>query len=60
MLSKNDRSIVEAIRTTDRIKIIIGDGSSRYEIAFSPSKLLSHDIALAVQSHYNRINNKKQ
>ena len=62
MLDNNDRVIVEAIRNAPRIKIIIdgGGNSEDTEIAFSPSKILSHDIALAVQSHYNRINNNKQ
>ena len=52
MLDKNDRVIVEAIRKASRLKLVI-DGDS--EIAFAPSKALSHDIALAVQSHFNRL-----
>ena len=60
MISKNERTIIEAIKSAGRIRLVIESDSDRSEIAFTPSKLLSHDIALAVQSHYNRINTKKQ
>lgn len=56
MLDRNQRIIVEAIRKSTKIKIVIeGDGLSS-EVSLSPSKILSHDIALAVQSHYSRLN----
>lgn len=55
MLDKNDRRIIESIRNAPRIKIIIEGGEYDQEITFSPNKTLSHDIALAVQSHYNHI-----
>lgn len=60
MLNKNDRAIVEAIKNASSITLLldVGGGTRETEIAFSPSKILSHDIALAVQSHYNRMNRK--
>ena len=55
MLDKNDRAIVESIRNAQRIKIVVEGGVYSGTISFSPSKTLNHDIALAVQSHYNRL-----
>ena len=52
MLDKNDRIIIESIKGASRITLIY-DGN---KVSFAPSKKLSHDIALAVQSHYNQLN----
>lgn len=53
MLTRNERIIVEAIRNAQSVEIVIpGDGrtgSTRIKIA---SKKVSHDVALAVQSHF--------
>lgn len=59
MLDKNERIIVEAIRNAPRIKIVIEGGAYPSEVPFMPSKTLNHDIALAVQSHYNRMKKMK-
>lgn len=56
MLDGNQRIIVEAIRKSTKIKIVIEEDGLPSEVSLSPSKILSHDIALAVQSHYNRLN----
>lgn len=55
MLDKNDRVIVESIRNAQRLRIIVVGKEYNGEISFAPSKRLNHDIALAVQSHYNRL-----
>ena len=57
MLDKNDRIIIEAIRNASKIKIVIENKGEESQINFSPSKILCHDIAIAVQSHYNRVKN---
>lgn len=55
MLSKNERILVEAIRQSQFIEIRLPDttGGGECRMKFS-SKSLCHDIALAVQSHFNR------
>ena len=55
MRPNNDRVIIEAIRNAPRIKIVIEGGAESSEVSFAPSRILAHDIALAVQSHYNRL-----
>ena len=53
MLTRNERIIVEAIRNAPSVTIVIpGDGmtgDTRIKIA---NKKVSHDVALAVQSHF--------
>ena len=56
MLTRNERILVEAIRNSQFIEIRLPDstGGMDYRMKFS-SKNLCHDIALAVQTHFNRL-----
>ena len=57
MLTRNERILVEAIRNSQFIEIRLLDstgGGMDCRMKFS-SKNLCHDIALAVQTHFNRL-----
>jgi len=61
MLSKNERIIVEAVRNAQALEIRIpsqsigGVLSEELSLMFRvDTKLLAHDIAIAIQSHFNR------
>ena len=61
MLSKNERIIVEALKSARSLEIRIppqvigGVLSEELSLMFRvDTKLLAHDIAIAVQSHFNR------
>ena len=54
MLTRNDRILVEAIRNAPSVTIVIPGydgitGETRIKVS---SKKVSHDVALAVQSHF--------
>ena len=56
MLTRNERILVEAIRQAPIIEIVIPGydgitGETRIKVA---SKTMSHDVSIALQSHFNR------
>lgn len=57
MLTKNDRILVEAIRQSPVVEIIVPGydgktGDCRIKVT---GKLVCHDVALAVQNHLNNV-----
>ncbi len=61
MLTRNERLLIEAIRKAPSVTIIIpGDGiCGDCQIKIS-SRTVSHDVALAVQSHLNSCSNSER
>lgn len=58
MLDRFQRQTVEAVREhRGRFSITLDGGDTTLTTAF-PDKRLSHDIAIALQAYYNRINDK--
>lgn len=57
MLDKNQRAIVEAIRNSERIEILVP--SQKYGIVPISIKVegrrVTHDIALAIQNYMNNL-----
>ena len=54
MLTRNERVLVEAIRRADTITIIVpGDGRTGDGRIRIQSKTVSHDVAIALQTHFN-------
>lgn len=54
MISAIDRLVVEMIKRTDRLSILIGSGDDQIELVVKPDqKKLKHDIAIAYQNAVN-------
>lgn len=55
MLTRNERILVEAIRNAPMVKIVIPgyDGITGDTVIKVASKKVSHDVAIALQSHFN-------
>lgn len=53
MLTKNERILVEAIKKSDRITIRISESVGSHYIEIK-DKITKHDIAIALQSYFNR------
>lgn len=60
-LDRMQRASVEAIRGNDSpVSIEVGSGEGQVRLTLFCDRQLSHDIALAVQSYFDRMNHKTQ
>ena len=54
MISTIDRLVVELIKRTERLSILVGTGDDQIELVVRPDqKQLKHDIAIAYQNAVN-------
>lgn len=55
-LDQFQRVNVERVRKAKKISIVIDDGEKLELVAKGDISTLRHDIAIALQSHYNKLN----
>ena len=62
MISKQERNIVEGVRQTRFIEIVIADHSGDHTIRIDHDRLFNHEVAIALQGYFNRkqTNNKNK
>lgn len=59
MISKQERNIVEVVRQTRFIKIVIADHCGDHTIRIDNDRLFNHEVAIALQGYFNRNNKNK-
>lgn len=58
-LTDNQRRIVEGTRSSKTLRVI-SDGNGYYISTIVADKIACHEIAIALQNYFNRLNIKKQ
>jgi hypothetical protein len=59
MISKQERIIVEGVRSTRFLKITVADHSGDHTIRIDNDRLFNHEVAIALQGYFNRNNKNK-